>query len=209
MSVAVLIVDDEPSLNELFVIGLTKYGFATEGVLGGRECLDLLKTSYQPDLILLDMMMDPMDGWETLTHIKADQQLQSIPVIMQTGKNLTYKEAEQFSFFIEDYIMKPITPKRCVENIRGILDRRQDITLFIDRVRNDGYPEKEIAELIRLHHAISVSQRLMNLLEERYGVSGGEPDPDSYGPDDFQAFRHRIISEYESILKKLRIPNPI
>ena len=203
MSVAILIVDDEPALNELFVVGMNKYGFATEGVLGGRECLDLLKTSYQPDLILLDMMMEPMDGWETLHHIKADQHSRSIPIVMQTGKNLTYKEAEQFSFYIEDYIMKPITPKRCVDLIKDILDKRQEVIAFIDRVRRSGCPEDQIERLINLHKAIDVSKRLLHLLEDRYGASSGDQDSESYGPEEFHAFRDRIISEYEILHHKM------
>lgn len=203
MSIAILIVDDEPALNELFVIGLTKYGYSTEGVLGGRECLDLLNTSYRPDLILLDMMMEPMDGWETLHQIKNDLNYQSIPVIMQTGKNLTYKEAEQFSFYIEDYIMKPITPKRCVEFIVEILDKRKKLDAFINKIRLSGYPEDQVEKFINLHKAIEVSERLMQLLEERYGQrSSIERDPESYGPDEFKAFRNRIISEYSDLQKK-------
>lgn len=203
MSVAILIVDDEPALNELFVVGLNKYGFATEGVLGGRECLDLLKTEYQPDLILLDMMMEPMDGWETLHHIKADNRSRSIPVVMQTGKNLTYKEAEQFSFFIEDYIMKPITPKRCVDFIKTILNNRQIVTSFIEKVKSSGLPADQIDRLITLQRAIEVSERLMRLLEDRYGASSGDQDEESYGPEEFEEFRKRIISEYDSLYKKM------
>jgi len=205
MSVAILIVDDEPALNELFVIGLTKYGFATEGVLGGQECLNLLRGAYQPDLILLDMMMEPMDGWETLHNIKADQESKKIPVVMQTGKNLTYKEAEQFSFYIEDYIMKPITPKRCVDIINTILKKRQNVSEFIEKVRNDGYPEDQIERFVDLHRAIDVSDRLLKLLEDRYGSGPTDADPESYGPEEFLEFRRRIISEYDALQKKLAI----
>lgn len=209
MSVAILIVDDEPALNELFVIGLKKYGFATEGVLGGRECLDLLRESYKPDLILLDMMMEPMDGWETLHQIKADLNFRKIPVIMQTGKNLTFKEAEQFSFYIEDYIMKPITPKRCVEFINEILERQRKISSFIERARASGYPQDKVERLITLHHANDVSERLMRLLSDRYGSPSGDPDPESYGPEEFSAFRLRIQSEYESLRSQLGITNDL
>jgi CheY-like chemotaxis protein len=204
MPVSILIVDDEPALNELFVVGLNKYGYTTKGVLGGRECLDLLKTSYMPDLILLDMMMEPMDGWETLHHIKADKQSRMIPVAMQTGKNLTYKEAEQFSFYIEDYIMKPITPKRCNGIIQEILKMRKQYNSFIDQVQKSGYPKDQIERLITLHQAIDVSKRLMLLMEERYGSSSGNQDADPYGPEEFQAFRERIILEYEQLHKKMK-----
>jgi len=151
-------------------------------------------------------MMEPMDGWETLHHIKSDERSRSIPVVMQTGKNLTYKEAEQFSFYIEDYIMKPITPKRCVEFIQEILEKRRELEEYTKRVRSSGYPDDQIERLINLHKAIEVSQRLMHLLEERYGQSGSlENDPESYGPEEFQAFRNRILTEYSSLQQKIGI----
>jgi len=205
MSIAILIVDDEPALNELFVIGLKKYGFSTEGVLGGRECLDILNKSYKPDLILLDMMMEPMDGWETLHLIKADKNFCKIPVIMQTGKNLTFKEAEQFSFCIEDYIMKPITPKRCVDFINNFLEKQHTLQAIIDQAREKGNSENEIEHLITLHRANNVSERLMNLLEDRYGSSSCDQDPDSYGYDDFQAFRVKIRSDYNILIDQMGI----
>ena len=207
MSVAILIVDDEPALNELFVIGLKKYGFSTEGVLGGRECLDLLHDSYKPDLILLDMMMEPMDGWETLHHIKADQNFRNIPVIMQTGKNLTFKEAEQFSYFIEDYIMKPITPKRCVGFINEILEKQRNVQSFIEKARINGYTESLIERYVTLQRANDVSERLMRLLEDRYGSSSGDQDPESYGPEEFQAFRNKIRVEYDDICDEISTLN--
>ena len=205
MAVTILIVDDEPALNELFVIGLKKYGFVTDGVLGGKECLDKLKSSFVPDLILLDMMMEPMDGWETLNHIKADRSFKEIPVIMQTGKNLTFKEAEQFSFFIEDYIMKPITPKRCVDFINDILESRKEVTSILQKIQGNGYPAELVERLINLNRAIAVSDRLMRLLVDRYGPSSGQEDPESYGPEEFQAFRDRIIQEYQDLQMKLGI----
>ncbi|PWR74402.1 response regulator [Methanospirillum lacunae] len=205
MSVEILVVDDEPALNELFVIGLKKYGFSTEGVLGGRECLDLLKDEYRPDLILLDMMMEPMDGWETLHHIKADPDFRKIPVIMQTGKNLTFKEAEQFSYYIEDYIMKPITPKRCVDIINEILEKQRIIQALIDKAHAKGCSESEIDHFVTIHRANDVSGRLMHLLEDRYGSSTGEQDPDSYGPEDFQIFRSKIKAEYDLLIQNMGI----
>ncbi|HWQ65260.1 MAG TPA: response regulator [Methanospirillum sp.] len=204
MSAIILIVDDEPALNELFVIGLKKYGFVTEGVLGGKECLDLLKDSaFKPDLILLDMMMEPMDGWETLHHIKNDTILQNIPVVMQTGKNLTYKEAEQFSYHIEDYIMKPITPKKCIDYINSSLEKARVIHTIIENGIHAGLPIERVMRLASLYRAIDVSQRLLKILEERYGSGKNVSDPDEYGPHEYQAFMDRIQIEYKQLSSEL------
>jgi CheY-like chemotaxis protein len=169
MSVTVLIVDDEPALNELFVIGLNKYGYPTKGVLGGKECLDILSSSFTPDLILLDMMMEPMDGWETLIRIKSMEKVQHIPVILQTGKNLTYEEAERFVGYIEDYIMKPVTPKRCIEYINETLNKVRIIQNIISQGISDGYEEKDIKRYANLYRTILVAKKLLLILEVHYG----------------------------------------
>ena len=66
----VLIVDDDPAIREIFTVYLEMEGYRILAAAGGMECLDLLKTQ-KPDLILLDMMMEPMDGWETLLAIRS------------------------------------------------------------------------------------------------------------------------------------------
>ncbi len=201
----VLIVDDEPALNELFVIGLSKYGFKTAGVLSGQECLDLLITTpYRPDLILLDMMMEPMDGWETLSRLKMIDDVKHIPVIMQTGKNLTYREAEQFAYFIEDYVMKPITPKRCIDHIVNALEKVQALEEIVRDGVRAGYPEEKIRRLTRLYRTMEVARKLQIILEERYGAyTGGEGD--RYGPGEYARFLRRLEQEFDEIQKEVNL----
>lgn len=211
MPPAVLIVDDEPALNELFVIGLNKYGFKTEGVLGGRECLDLLSTDYRPDLILLDMMMEPMDGWETLNHLKKINDVKRIPVIMQTGKNLTYKEAVQFSYCIEDYIMKPITPKRCIDYITNALEKVRLIENIIECGLHAGYPEEKIRKFAHLYRTINVAKRMLIILDERYGSRSGDDGDDNFGPEEYAEFLQKLEDELSALkseidLNLLKVP---
>ncbi|MGV8110400.1 response regulator [Methanospirillum sp.] len=199
----VLIVDDEPALNELFVIGLNKYGFKTEGVLGGQECLELLNTEYRPDLILLDMMMEPMDGWETLNRLKRIQDVKNIPVIMQTGKNLTYREAEQYSYCIEDYVMKPITPKRCIDHITNALDKVQKIEEIILQGLRAGYSEEKIRRLATIYRIIYVARKLQSILEERYGHHNPAEESETYGPEDYAKFLLKLQQEYDDLQKDI------
>ena len=65
----ILVVDDSPFIVDVFVTMLERGGYRTVAAYGGEECLEILKT-VTPDLILLDIMMEPMDGWETLEKIK-------------------------------------------------------------------------------------------------------------------------------------------
>ena len=99
---SILIVDDNADLVELFSVVLTRNGYKTCSAVSGEECLKLLKIST-PDLILLDIMMDPMDGWETLTGIRSDRMSQSLPVIMVTGK-----QPDNVSVCARQLLRKPI-----------------------------------------------------------------------------------------------------
>jgi len=88
----VLIVDDSPYIVDGLVALLKRKGFSTVASHGGEEALTLL-VSTRPDLILLDIMMEPMDGWETLGKIKADPATRDIPVLMFSAKKITPEEA--------------------------------------------------------------------------------------------------------------------
>ena len=81
----ILVVDDSPFIVDVFVTMLERGGYRTVAAYGGEECLGILKT-VTPDLILLDIMMEPMDGWETLEKIKENPATKDIPVLMLTAK---------------------------------------------------------------------------------------------------------------------------
>lgn len=103
MEDTILIVDDSPYIVDGLVALLKRKGFNPIATHGGDEALELLKTT-KPDLILLDIMMEPMDGWETLDRLKADPQTKEIPVLMFSAKKITPDEAKQHSLNIEDFI---------------------------------------------------------------------------------------------------------
>jgi two-component system OmpR family response regulator len=119
----ILIVDDNPDIRELFTTFLNIAGFSTMAVGGGAECIELLKTT-RPDLILLDIMMEPMDGWQTLKLIKSQPESRDIPVFMVTGKAITETEQQKYSGDFKIYLMKPVTPQRLKDAVDGILKSR-------------------------------------------------------------------------------------
>lgn len=198
MSPSILIVDDEPGLNELFVIGLRKYGFSSEGVLGGNECLEKLK-SFHPDLILLDMMMEPMDGHETLVHLKEQNSTKDIPVIVLTGKVLASDEAMWFAFIIEDYLMKPVTPKQSVEYINNVLKNVNERKELIDKCSSQGIDDKEIENIENYNRAAEVANKLEKVLMLRYG--NGCSAETIKEMEDYLSFKKEVQSKYQNFLK--------
>jgi len=116
----VLIVDDNPDIRDVFTTFLTISGFSTLTASGGEECLELLKKTH-PDIILLDIMMEPMNGWETLTQIKNQPDCKDIPVFMVSGKVLSEDEWKKYDGQYKMYIMKPVTPEQLTEAIADTL----------------------------------------------------------------------------------------
>ena len=166
----IMVVDDSPFIVDVFVTMLERGGYRTVAAYGGEECLDILKT-VSPDLILLDIMMEPMDGWETLERIKENPQTKEIPVLMLTAKQLTPAEAQEYGIYIEDYVLKPITHRELYDAIEHVLNRRQAIKTDIDVARQSGFDAQVISEYARLSKSIDVNRRLLKILETTYNIN--------------------------------------
>ena len=104
-----LLVDDEPS-NIQVVNSILKDFYKIRIATNGAKALDLVKVAPAPDLILLDVMMPGMDGYEVCTALKADPHTHDIPVIFLTGKTETEDETRGFDVGAVDYIHKPFSP---------------------------------------------------------------------------------------------------
>jgi len=165
----ILIVDDSPMIVDVFATMLERGGYRPITALSGEECLEVLKTD-QPDLILLDIMMEPMDGWETLEKIKASPATSNIPVLMLTAKPLTPEEANEYGPYIEDYILKPTTHHQLYEAIERVLTRRHSISADIERARNAGADPRLIEEYERLSKSVDINRRLLKILETTYNI---------------------------------------
>ena len=166
----IMVVDDSAFIVDVFVTMLERGGYKTIATYGGQECLDVLKTE-RPDLILLDIMMEPMDGRETLERIKGNPETKEIPVMMLTAKQLTPDEAQEYAIYVEDYVLKPITHRELYDVIEHILNRRARIRQDVDMARAAGIDQKMIDEYARLSKSIEVNRRLMSILESTYNIS--------------------------------------
>jgi two-component system OmpR family response regulator len=163
----ILVVDDSPFIVDVFVTMLERGGYRTVAAYSGEECIEILKT-VTPDLILLDIMMEPVDGWDTLERIKENRQTKEIPVLMLTAKQLTPAEAQEYGIYIEDYVLKPITHRELYDAIEHVLNRRQTIKSDMDTAKQSGFDTEIITEYARLSKSIDVNKRLMKILETTY-----------------------------------------
>ncbi len=161
----ILCVDDNPDLVELLSELLTIMGYVARTAPGGEECLRMLnEEGFHPDLILLDIMMEPMDGWETLLHIREHTGSRDIPVVMLTGKYPTMSEVETYGSMIDDYLMKPYHPHQIDELIRHILSRAEHEREVIRKARECGFDEGLLEEYRHLAAVVEVLKRFREII---------------------------------------------
>jgi CheY-like chemotaxis protein len=117
MPAHVLITDDDEDLRLLCEMYLEMGGFRVSQAGNGREALDAARRD-RPDLILLDLMMPVMDGWECLAALKADPALRDIPVFIITGKNQHADQQRAFEMGAQAFIPKPFQGTALVTRVR-------------------------------------------------------------------------------------------
>jgi len=117
----ILCIEDEPEMIELIKVILEKKGFEVKGAVGGKEGLEKAKAE-KPDLILLDLMMPEVDGWEVYRQLKSDEELKDIPVIVVTARAQSIDKILGLHIAkVDDYITKPFGPNELVESINRVL----------------------------------------------------------------------------------------
>lgn len=117
----VVCIEDEPEMIDLVRLILGRKGFFVIGANGGIEGLETVRRE-KPDLILLDLMMPDMDGWEVYQQIKADPGLREIPVIVVTAKAQSIDKVLGLHIAkVDDYITKPFGPQELLESVEKIL----------------------------------------------------------------------------------------
>jgi two-component system response regulator VicR len=120
-----LYIEDEQEMIELVKLILARRGFEVIGAIGGREGLEAIR-SLLPDLVLLDLMMPDMDGWDVYQQMKADPITQKIPVIVVTAKAQSIDKVLGLHIAkVDDYISKPFTPNELVESVEKVLSRHE------------------------------------------------------------------------------------
>ena len=118
----ILVVDDEADVTKMISARLKKAGYNVHGVLSGKEAMDYVKTN-RPDLMLLDIMMPEMDGYEVASQFRKDPKISLIPIIMLTAKKSTDDKIKSLKMGIEDYITKPYNPDELIARIEAVLRR--------------------------------------------------------------------------------------
>jgi|SRR5690606_6809842 two-component system response regulator VicR len=119
--IRVVCIEDEPEMIDLVRLILMRKGFEVIGAQGGREGLRMV-AELKPSLVLLDLMMPDVDGWEVYQHMKADPSTKHIPVIVVTAKSQSIDKMLGLHIAkVDDYITKPFGPAELLSSIEKVL----------------------------------------------------------------------------------------
>ena len=117
----ILCIEDHPEMIDLIRLILERRGYEVEGATGGKEGLEAARRD-PPDLVLLDLMIPDVDGWEIFRQLKASDELNKIPVVVVTAKAQGIDRVLGLQIAgVDDYITKPFSPKQLVASVERLL----------------------------------------------------------------------------------------
>ena len=157
----ILVVDDESRMRKLVKDFLVKKDFDVIEAANGEEAVDIFFENKNIDLIILDVMMPKMDGWEVCKEIR---QYSKVPIIMLTAKTDERDELQGFDLGVDEYIAKPFSPKILVARVEAIL-RRSGNAQFSEKLTAGGIELDIAAHEVRLDgELIELSYKEFELL---------------------------------------------
>jgi two-component system phosphate regulon response regulator PhoB len=123
MPANILVVEDEPAIQELLALNISQAGHNAIRALSAEIAQDLMRETI-PDLILLDWMLPGINGLEFARKIKSDSQTKNIPIIMLTARGEEYDKVRGLEIGADDYVTKPFSPRELNARIKAVLRRR-------------------------------------------------------------------------------------
>lgn len=180
----ILVVEDDPDIAELVEHHLSRAGYATSVVGTGADALERIRE--RPDLVLLDLMLPGLSGFEICRKMRSDPQTASVPIIMLTARAEEESRVQGLELGADDYVTKPFSPRELVARLRAVLRRTQPwgpdrilrlgaLVVDLDRheVSEDGRPVRLTAkEFLLLKYLIEHAGRVLSrdlLLSDVWG----------------------------------------
>jgi CheY-like chemotaxis protein len=139
-----MVVDDAPDIRLLADLVLSMAGFKVTAASSGRDALRLLAEGKVPDVVLLDVQMPEVDGWETLSRVRADPATSNLPVVLCTVKGLPEDTLKGWTMGCDGYLGKPFDIGGLVDELLSVLGRDAEERHAVRRARID-----ELARSVR------------------------------------------------------------
>lgn len=169
----VLVVDDEPDILSILVYQLSREGFRVSTAVSGRSAIETA-ISEIPDLVVLDLMLPELDGYEVLAQLRGHESTSAIPIILLTARTEEEERLRGFDTGADDYVTKPFSPRELVARVKALLRRTRAEPvevgrrlrhgpIEIDREAHRVYVGGDEIELTRIEY------RLLEVFVERRG----------------------------------------
>ena len=155
-----LVVDDEQDLCEILQFNLTSAGYMTDVAYSAEEAISKGIGHY--DLLVLDVMMPGLSGFELAEQLKADNQTAHIPIIFITAKDTEDDTLQGFGLGADDYVTKPFSVREVVARVNAVLKRNQ---LNAKLLRYDGLVVDQNSKIVTIdHHVVELTRTEFDLL---------------------------------------------
>jgi two-component system alkaline phosphatase synthesis response regulator PhoP len=142
----ILIVEDEKELVRLISFHMTTAGYDVVSANNGIEALEICQTQ-KPALIILDIMLPRIDGWQVCKRLKQDSQTASIPIIILSALSEANDKLKGFDLGVDDYVTKPFSPRELVVRVKRVLSRSEN-RYFSPKIIKIGSLEIEGVDLV-------------------------------------------------------------
>ena len=133
----IVIIEDEKEIVELVRYNFRKEGFDVESFGRGKDGLDYLRRN-PADLVLLDILLPDLDGFEICKRLRADERLRSLPVIFLTAKGEEIDRVLGLEIGADDYVVKPFSPRELVARVRAVLRRQEPVPAKAEIIEVEG-----------------------------------------------------------------------
>lgn len=194
----IIMCDDDPAVRTLFRKILDTMGYSVTDTKNGGETLEVLSGEL-PDLVLLDIMMEPMDGWEVLRRIREDEHTKDVPVIVFTAKMPLPEEIVSYGGLLNGFAMKPIRRKAFEELVRGYFAEEENTAAFCEKALDSGADEEAVSEYAGLRNNVRVLGEMYTSLEK---IMMSNPKPGDERNEEILKVRY-ILEEKEKRLHEL------
>ena len=206
----VLVVEDDSKTSELIVLYLEREGFEVISAYDGEQGI-ALADQHRPDLVILDLMLPKVDGWEVLRKIR---EIFDVPVIMLTARDEEIDRVTGLTMGADDYVVKPFSPRELVARVIAVLRRVQPGLAPANKVLNHGDILLDLEKRILLvrDEAVDVTHHEYKLLEAlmRFPGKAFTRDEllDSIYPEREAHVIERVVDVHVGKLRKKIEPDP-
>lgn len=170
MAEKILVVEDEPALQETLVYNLEKQGYTVKAVGDGRQAVDTAR-SYLPDLILLDLMLPGLDGFEVCKILRREM---SVSILMLTARDDEIDRVVGLEVGADDYISKPFSMRELMARVKAQLRRTQVIRDEMEKIHTSEKTPKSLTfdglEINRSRREVSLNDEILAMKPQEYDL---------------------------------------